>query len=149
SRQIVLIGLFWAKYARRIFAIVSTTSIPDLAPVSPTEATVDPPPRGPDWMPITPKTGSLFHADLQLSSGARADRGQSPSKPITGTATKISPYLDRPLVPLAVALLRILLKRSKSSCPHTAGRKATLALTSQVDPRSAHAEGVIADPFVT
>ena len=28
------------------------------------EATVDPPPRGPDWMPITPKTGSLFHADL-------------------------------------------------------------------------------------
>jgi len=38
SRQIVLIGLFWAKYARRIFAIVSTTSIPDLAPVSPTES---------------------------------------------------------------------------------------------------------------
>src|SRR5438132_118233 len=31
-------GLFWAKYARRIFAIVSTTSIPDLAPVSPTES---------------------------------------------------------------------------------------------------------------
>ena len=27
------------------------------------EATVDPQPRGPDWMPITPKTGSLFHAD--------------------------------------------------------------------------------------
>src|SRR5881392_2884235 len=39
-------GLFWAKYARRIFAIVSTTSIPYLAPVSPTEATVDPPSRG-------------------------------------------------------------------------------------------------------
>jgi hypothetical protein len=35
-------GLFWKKYARRIFAIVSTTSIPDLAPASPTEATVDP-----------------------------------------------------------------------------------------------------------
>ena len=32
GRQIVLIGLFWAKYARRIFAIVSTTSIPNLAP---------------------------------------------------------------------------------------------------------------------
>ena len=28
SRQIALIGLSWAKYARRIFAIVSTTSIP-------------------------------------------------------------------------------------------------------------------------
>jgi hypothetical protein len=27
------------------------------------EATVNPLPRGPDWMPITPKTGSLFHAD--------------------------------------------------------------------------------------
>ena len=24
-------------------------------------------PRGPDWMPITPKTGSLFHADSQLA----------------------------------------------------------------------------------
>jgi hypothetical protein len=27
---------------------------------------VDPYPRGPDWMPITPKTGSLFHAESQL-----------------------------------------------------------------------------------
>src|SRR5262249_39131486 len=27
------------------------------------EATVDPHSRGPDWMPITPKTGSLFHAE--------------------------------------------------------------------------------------
>src|ERR1700688_4580375 len=27
------------------------------------EASVDPYPRGPVWMPITPKTGSLFHAD--------------------------------------------------------------------------------------
>ena len=24
---------------------------------------MDPYPRGPDWMPITPKTGSLFHAE--------------------------------------------------------------------------------------
>jgi hypothetical protein len=39
-------GLFRAKYARRIFAIVSTTSIPNLAPASPTEATVNPPSRG-------------------------------------------------------------------------------------------------------
>jgi transposase len=30
------------------------------------EAIVDPLPRGPDWMPITPKTGSLFHADSQI-----------------------------------------------------------------------------------
>jgi hypothetical protein len=27
---------------------------------------VDPYPRAPDWMPITPKTGSLFHADSQV-----------------------------------------------------------------------------------
>ena len=27
------------------------------------EASVDPQRRGPDWMPITPKTGSLFHAE--------------------------------------------------------------------------------------
>jgi hypothetical protein len=32
------------------------------------EATVDPQPRGPDWMPITPKTESLFHADSQRAS---------------------------------------------------------------------------------
>src|SRR5438132_6260122 len=55
-------GLFWAKYARRIFAIVSTTSIPDLAPVSPRKPLWTHRPGGPDWMPITPKTGSLFHA---------------------------------------------------------------------------------------
>ena len=30
------------------------------------EATVDPQPRGPDWMPITPKTGSLFHAETHF-----------------------------------------------------------------------------------
>ena len=29
---------------------------------------MDPQPRGPDWMPITPKTGSLFHADSHLHS---------------------------------------------------------------------------------
>ena len=32
------------------------------------EATVDPQPRGPDWMPITPKTGSLLHADLHTNA---------------------------------------------------------------------------------
>ena len=29
------------------------------------EASVDPPSRGPDWKPITPKTGSLLHAETQ------------------------------------------------------------------------------------
>src|SRR5271167_4709539 len=35
------------------------------------EATVDPLPRGPDWMPITPKTGSLFHAETQARATLR------------------------------------------------------------------------------
>src|SRR5947209_9259781 len=53
-------GLFWAKYARRIFAIVSTTSIPNLAPVSPTEATVDPPSRGSRLDADHPENGVLI-----------------------------------------------------------------------------------------
>src|SRR5437762_6427335 len=52
SRQVVFIGLFWAKYARRIFAIVSTTSIPNLAPVSPRKPLWTHCLGGPDWMPI-------------------------------------------------------------------------------------------------
>src|SRR3954447_11929511 len=42
SRQIALIGFSWTKYARRIFAIVSTISIPKPAPMSAMEANVDP-----------------------------------------------------------------------------------------------------------
>src|SRR5437764_5145390 len=53
-------GLFWAKYARRIFAIVSTTSIPNLAPASPTEATVDPPSRGSRLDADHPENGVLI-----------------------------------------------------------------------------------------
>lgn len=37
------------------------------------EATVDPQCGGPDWMPITPKAGSLFHAETHRVSG-RAER---------------------------------------------------------------------------
>ena len=39
------------------------------------EASVDPQCRGPDWMPITPKTGSLFHAETQLMSLPSRERG--------------------------------------------------------------------------
>jgi hypothetical protein len=42
--------------------------------------------------------------DALLAPGARAARGQWPSKPITGTEMDHSPYLDKPFVPLAVAL---------------------------------------------
>jgi hypothetical protein len=34
------------------------------------EASVDPQPRGPDWMPITPKTGFLFHAETHIPDSA-------------------------------------------------------------------------------
>jgi hypothetical protein len=66
-----LIGVFWAKYARRIFAIVSITSIPNLVPASLTEATVDPPSEGSRLDADHPKTGSLFHADSR--SGTRVE----------------------------------------------------------------------------
>ena len=62
SQQIALIDLPCTKNVRRIFAIVSTISIPTSASII-MEASVNPQPRGPDWMPITPKTGSLFHAE--------------------------------------------------------------------------------------
>jgi hypothetical protein len=58
-------------------APLSTISIPKLAPASHTEATVDPPSRGPDWMAITPKTGSLFHA---YSQNGRANRDDRPAR---------------------------------------------------------------------
>src|SRR4051812_14739597 len=72
-------GLFWAKYARRIFTIVSTTSIPNLAPVSPTEATVDPPSRGSRLDADHPENGVLiprrFTGDAQkLVIGKPGDR---------------------------------------------------------------------------
>jgi hypothetical protein len=56
------------KNKRRIFAIVSTISIPISAPMI-MEASVDPQPWGPDWMPITLKRphngGSFLHAETQ------------------------------------------------------------------------------------
>src|SRR5580704_10993642 len=44
-----------------------------LGPLRDQEACVDPYPRGPDWMPITPKTGSLFHAESQRTEAALND----------------------------------------------------------------------------
>ena len=51
------------------------------------EASVDPQCRGPDWMPITPKTGSLFHAEThamtldQLGAKMRCDKcGKRPER---------------------------------------------------------------------
>src|SRR5713101_500089 len=65
SRQINLIDLPCTKNARRIFAIVSKISIPTSASKESWKPAWTPQPRGPDWMPITPKTGSLFHAETQ------------------------------------------------------------------------------------
>ena len=43
-----------------------------------------------------------------LAPGTRAARGEWPNKPITGTEMDHSPYLDKPFVPLAVALRSML-----------------------------------------
>jgi hypothetical protein len=48
------------------------------------EASVDPQCRGPDWMPITPKTGSLFHAETQ-----RVLKGEKPENLPVRQVTKI------------------------------------------------------------
>src|SRR6202047_3687318 len=81
SRQIVLIGLFWAKYARRFFTIVSTTSTPALPPVSPTEATVDPPSRGSRLDADHPENGVLIPCRstvrLRPSSNEAAEQGRA------------------------------------------------------------------------
>ena len=67
-----LIVIFREKNTpRRILAIVSRNQHLGLGPLRDQEAWVDPYPRGPDWMPITPKTGSLFHAESQ--SGPRSE----------------------------------------------------------------------------
>ena len=57
------------KNARRIFAIVSTISIPISAPMI-MEASVDLQPWGPDWIPITPQNGVLFACRNSDSRGA-------------------------------------------------------------------------------
>ena len=44
-------------------------------------------PRGPDWMPITPKTGSLFHAETQratATASAEVGAGQAGQRCVSG-----------------------------------------------------------------
>ena len=60
SRQITLIGFSWTKNARRIFALVSTTSIPTSAPMSLMEANVNPPFRGSRLDADHPENGVLI-----------------------------------------------------------------------------------------
>ena len=63
SRLIALIGFFSMKNARRIFAIVSTTSIPNAAPCFHQGLCGPNRQWGPVWTPITPLTGALLHAE--------------------------------------------------------------------------------------
>jgi len=57
-----LIDLPWLKYARLIFAIVSTTNIPNLLPQILEGASEQKYQGGHFWMPITPILGSILHA---------------------------------------------------------------------------------------
>jgi hypothetical protein len=50
------------------------------------EAIVDPLPRGPDWMPITPKTGSLFHAETHSTVPQAEAQTDSPREHCSGMA---------------------------------------------------------------
>jgi hypothetical protein len=52
------------------------------------EASVDPQCRGPDWMPITPKTGSLFHAETHIAPLVEAV--QTLSADLSSLATRVS-----------------------------------------------------------
>jgi len=45
------------------------------------EASVDPQPRGPDWMPITPTTRSLFHAETHPELGKADTRVKGDTVP--------------------------------------------------------------------
>ena len=55
---------------------------------------MDPQPRGPDWMQITPKPGSLFHAKSQLAVArvenrpARLDLSAYPYLPAANVAAR-------------------------------------------------------------
>jgi len=58
--------------------------------------------------------------------GARSVRGPRPEKPITGTEMQNSPYLDRPFVPLAVALRSILAETEAKLATAAPAKKARL-----------------------
>ena len=67
------------------------------------EASVDPQCGSPDWTPITPKTGSLFHAETQLQLGSDAFSAQYQQLPVPpgGAMVKrawISRYTELPAI---------------------------------------------------
>ena len=69
------------------------------------EASVDLSPRGPDWMPITPKTGSLFHAETQratATASGEVGRGKPDNGVCPATGGHPAPRQERSLYqPLA------------------------------------------------
>jgi len=60
-----------------------------------------------------------------------------------------SPYLDRPLLPLTVALPRMLEKIETALATAGPRRDAAFPPASRVDPRAARAAGAITYPVVT
>src|SRR5690606_9986540 len=82
SRQICLIGFLSWKYARRTFAIVSTTSIPSPAPDS-LGSTMDHPYQGGPFGRRSPLYGGLFarRFTVMKRAGAKALKWSPPGKP--------------------------------------------------------------------
>jgi hypothetical protein len=78
---------------------------------------------GPDWMPITPKTGSFLHADSQWSPLTHARRVEAPScRRVTYVA----------------CFLAMLLKDQDDCGPGGAGITISSAAGRFVSPRTAH-----------
>ena len=75
---------------------------------------MDPYPRGSDWMPITPKTGALFHADLHSSScrAAGSLNGHFPGSAETAAWPKDYENLADTLAAfISLACIRLALRR--------------------------------------
>ena len=70
--------------------------------------------------------------DALIAPGARAARGQWPIKPTTGTDVKNSPYLDKPFVPLAVALRSMLVETETKILTAAPAEKARLQERAEV-----------------
>jgi hypothetical protein len=86
---------------------------------------VDPYPRSSDWMPITPKTGSLFHADSQYN-GLRVPEGYFAEAMDRLRNKFLSVPVDAVLHPASEPAQRLAKEAAREAAPQRQG--STLAL---------------------